>query len=42
VTATGKAMEKGRLGECIKVKNIDSQRVILAKVNEDGTVEPVF
>ena len=42
VTVTGKAMEKGRLGECIKVKNIDSQRVILAKVNEDGTVEPVF
>ncbi len=42
VTATGKAIEKGRLGECIKVKNADSQRVILAKVNEDGTVEPVF
>jgi flagellar basal body P-ring formation protein FlgA len=42
VTATGKATEKGRLGECIKVKNLDSQRVILAKVNEDGTVEPVF
>jgi len=42
VTAMGKAMEKGRLGECIKVRNLDSQRVILAKVNEDGTVEPVF
>jgi flagella basal body P-ring formation protein FlgA len=42
VTATGKAIEKGRLGECIKVKNADSQRVIMAKVNEDGTVEPVF
>jgi flagella basal body P-ring formation protein FlgA len=42
VTATGKATEKGRLGECIKVKNLDSQRVILAKVNQDGTVEPVF
>ncbi len=42
VTATGKATEKGRLGECIKVRNNDSQRVILAKVNEDGTVEPVF
>jgi flagella basal body P-ring formation protein FlgA len=42
VTATGKATEKGRLGDCIKVRNTDSQRVILAKVNEDGTVEPVF
>jgi flagella basal body P-ring formation protein FlgA len=42
VTALGKAMQQGRLGECIKVQNIDSQRVILARVNEDGTVEPVF
>ena len=42
VTATGKATQQGHVGECIKVKNIDSQRVILAKVNEDGTVEPVF
>ena len=42
VTATGKATQQGKVGECIKVKNIDSQRVILAKVSEDGTVEPVF
>ncbi len=42
VTAMGKAMQQGALGEHIKVRNIDSQRVILAKVNEDGTVEPVF
>jgi flagella basal body P-ring formation protein FlgA len=42
VTATGRATQQGRLGEYIKVKNIDSQRVIVAKVNEDGTVEPVF
>jgi flagella basal body P-ring formation protein FlgA len=42
VTATGKAMQQGRAGEFIKVRNVDSQRVILAKVNEDGTVEPVF
>lgn len=42
VTAMGKAIQEGKLGECIKVKNIDSQRVIQAKVNEDGTVEPVF
>lgn len=42
VTAIGKAMQQGKLGENIKVRNIDSQRVILAKVNEDGTVEPVY
>jgi hypothetical protein len=42
VTASGKAMQPGKSGEKIKVRNIDSQRVILAKVNEDGTVEPVF
>ena len=42
VTAIGKAMQDGRAGEYIKVRNVDSQRIILAKVNEDGTVEPIF
>jgi flagella basal body P-ring formation protein FlgA len=42
VTALGKAMQQGRAGECIKVRNIDSQQIIVAKVNEDGTVEPIF
>ncbi len=42
VTAIGKAMQQARTGEYIKVRNLDSQRIILAKVNEDGTVEPVF
>jgi len=42
VTALGKAMQKGQAGEYIKVRNLDSQRIILAKVNEDGTVEPIF
>jgi flagella basal body P-ring formation protein FlgA len=42
VTAIGKTMQKGSAGEYIKVRNIDSQRIIVAKVNEDGTVEPVF
>ncbi|RKY08560.1 MAG: flagella basal body P-ring formation protein FlgA [Planctomycetota bacterium] len=42
VTANGKTMQEGRLGEYIKVQNADSQRVILARVNEDGSVEPVF
>jgi flagella basal body P-ring formation protein FlgA len=42
VTAMGMAMQQGASGESIKVKNIDSQRIILARINEDGTVEPVF
>jgi len=42
VTAIGKAMQDGRVGEYIKVRNVDSQRIILAKVNEDGAVEPIF
>jgi flagella basal body P-ring formation protein FlgA len=42
VTAIGKAIQDGRAGEYIKVRNMNSQRIILAKVNEDGTVEPVF
>jgi flagella basal body P-ring formation protein FlgA len=42
VTATGKAMQDGRIGEYIKVRNVDSKRIILAKVKEDRTVEPVI
>jgi len=42
VTAVGKTLEDGRAGEQIKVRNVDSQRIILARVNEDGTVGPVL
>jgi len=42
VTAVGKALEKGRVGQFIKVQNIDSRKKILAKVNEDATVQPAF
>ncbi len=42
VMATGKAMQNGCSGEYVKVKNADSQRIILAKVKEDGTVEPLL
>ncbi|MDD5010796.1 MAG: flagellar basal body P-ring formation chaperone FlgA [Phycisphaerae bacterium] len=42
VTAIGKALQDGTLGEYIKVQNTASQRIIMAKVNEDGSVEPVF
>jgi len=42
ITAAGKAMQKGKAGDFIKVRNADSQRIIVAKVNEDASVEPVF
>lgn len=42
ITALGKAMQDGNFGEYIKVRNIDSQRIIVAKVSNDGSVEPVF
>jgi len=42
VTAIGKTMQEACAGEYIKVRNADSQRIILARVNEDGTVEPIF
>ena len=42
ITVNGKTLQEGRLGEYIKVQNVDSQRVIMAKVNEDGSVEPVL
>ncbi len=42
VTAVGKTKQQGRVGECIKVLNISSGRVIFAKINEDGTVEPIL
>jgi flagella basal body P-ring formation protein FlgA len=42
VTAMGKTLQDGRVGEHIKVRNLDSQRMILCRVNEDGTVEPIL
>jgi len=42
ITAIAKATQDGRAGEYIKVRNLDSQRIILVKVNEDGTVRPAF
>jgi len=42
ITAAGKALQEAHAGQCIKVLNTDSRREIFAKVNQDGTVEPVF
>lgn len=40
ITAMGIAMQDGKAGDYIKVRNTDSQRIILARIKEDGTVEP--
>ncbi len=42
ITATGKTMQDGRVGEYIKVRNMDSQRIIVARISEDGSAEPVL
>jgi len=42
ITAVGKTMQDGRAGEYIKVRNMDSQRIIMARIGEDGSVEPVL
>ncbi|KKL19570.1 hypothetical protein LCGC14_2464160, partial [marine sediment metagenome] len=36
------ALQDGRPGHLIQVRNIDTKRVIAAKVALDGSVEPVF
>ena len=44
VTAIGKALEDGRVGDYIKVRMQikDTPRIIYAKVKENGTVEPLI
>lgn len=42
IITTGQALQDGRIGELIKVRNVDSKRIIMATVGADGTVTPVF
>ena len=42
LTVNGKALGEGAFGELIKVRNIDSKRIITCKVNHDGTVSPAI
>jgi flagella basal body P-ring formation protein FlgA len=42
VTAMGTALQEARAGEFLKVRNTDSHRIIVCKVNDDGTVEPML
>jgi flagella basal body P-ring formation protein FlgA len=41
IVATGQALQDGRVGDLIKVRNVDSKRIIMAMVGADGTVTPV-
>jgi flagella basal body P-ring formation protein FlgA len=42
VRASGQALQDGKPGEFIKVRNIDTRRIVVAKVNPDGYVVPVL
>lgn len=42
ITVMGRMVDEGAVGDYVRVRNVDSQRIIVAKVNEDGTVGPVF
>ena len=42
ITATGRTTADGRVGETIKVRNVDSNRMVLCRVMADGSVEPLL
>jgi len=42
IVGRGQALQDGRAGDFIKVRNVDSRRVIVARVTHEGTVEPVI
>jgi flagella basal body P-ring formation protein FlgA len=41
ITAKGRALQDGRPGDLIRVRNVDSRRVVVARVEFDGTLEPI-
>jgi len=40
--AKGTALQAGRVGQTVRVQNIDSKRIITARVRADGTVVPLL
>jgi flagella basal body P-ring formation protein FlgA len=42
VRALGEALEDGEVDQVIRVRNVDSGRIVSARVNYDGTVTPVI
>ncbi|NBB95063.1 MAG: flagellar basal body P-ring formation protein FlgA [Planctomycetes bacterium] len=42
VTALGKALQNGRAGETIRVRNLDSRRIIVGEIDKHGNVIPMM
>lgn len=42
VTAIAQALQDGHCGQYIKVRNVDTKRIVTARVTFDGTVEPLM
>ncbi len=42
LSALGQALEDGRVGQFIRVRNVDSKRIVSARIAPDGTARPVF
>lgn len=40
LTCAGQALQDGRTGDLIRVRNMDSKRVIVARIMPDGSVQP--
>ena len=41
IRAAGIALQEGRVGQLIQVRNIDSKTIVVGKVLFDGTIEPI-
>ena len=42
INALGQALQSGRVGEVIRLKNVDTQRTVMGTVAPDGVVEPLI
>jgi flagella basal body P-ring formation protein FlgA len=42
IVTTGQALQDGRIGDVIRVRNVDSKRIVMASVAPDGTVTPLY
>jgi flagella basal body P-ring formation protein FlgA len=41
LSTVAQALQDGRCGDCIRVMNIDSKRVVTVRVTQDGSVRPI-
>ncbi len=42
IQAAGVALQDGKTGDIIQVRNIDSKQVVIARIGEDGSVHPLI